>query len=442
MLVCGSNMVMLKKQTEETAMKLNVPKTSKRKLLKSGVVAAATLGTSPMIWSQTIKDIKLLQIGGSYSNMPEIAKQASKDLGFTIEMQAVDSNTQINRTLTQPKSFDVNDLLMSFLPVFAGKGLIQPVDASRYKYRDDTVSIWTMGKNKDGSAVSSQGTSPSEVLYYESKAGAKLSGSPTQWWSGVPSVYNADTLGIRPDLIGRPIDSWAELLNPKFGGKVALVDVPSTGIMDVAMAMEASGQMKYKDKGNITRQEIDKTMDLMVKLKKSGHFRAFWTTFDQSVNLMASGEVVIQSMWSPAVTAVRSRGLACSYPRLKEGFRGWGSVLAPQAHLTGMKLDAFYEYANWYNSGWVGSFMARQGYYSSVLKTAQAAMKPEDWNFWYEGKAAVADVVDPYGNKIGKTGDVRDGGSYWDRMGKIACWDTKMTEDRHLTRRWNEFVSS
>ena len=38
----------------------------------------------------------------------------------------------------------------------------------------------------------------------------------------------------------------------------------------------------------------------MIELKKSGHFRSFWTNFDQSVNLMASGEVVIQSMWSPA----------------------------------------------------------------------------------------------------------------------------------------------
>ena len=81
---------------------------------------------------------------------------------------------------------------------------------------------------------------------------------------------------------------------------------PSIGIMDVAMALEARGDMKYGDKGNMTKAEIDKTIDIMIGLKKSGHFRAFWTNFDQSVNLMASGEVVIQSMWSPAVTAVRS----------------------------------------------------------------------------------------------------------------------------------------
>jgi putative spermidine/putrescine transport system substrate-binding protein len=24
----------------------------------------------------------------------------------------------------------------------------------------------------------------------------------------IPTIYNADTLGIRPDLIGRPINNW------------------------------------------------------------------------------------------------------------------------------------------------------------------------------------------------------------------------------------------
>ena len=93
--------------------------------------------------------------------------------------------------------------------------------------------------------------------------------------------------------------------------------------MDVAMVLESRGDMKYGDKGNMTKDEIDKTIKFMIESKKSGHFRAFWKTFDESVNLMASGEVVIQSMWSPAVTAVRSRGIPCYYAPLKEGYRGW-----------------------------------------------------------------------------------------------------------------------
>ena len=35
----------------------------------------------------------------------------------------------------------------------------------------------------------------------------------------IPTIYNADTLGIRPDLVGRPITSWKDILDPTFKGK-------------------------------------------------------------------------------------------------------------------------------------------------------------------------------------------------------------------------------
>ena len=66
---------------------------------------------------------------------------------------------------------------------------------------------------------------------------------------------------------------------------------------------------------------------------------------------MASGEVVIQSMWSPAVAAVRSKGIACIYQPLKEGYRAWGGGLGLAKHLAGAQLDAAYEYINWYTVG-------------------------------------------------------------------------------------------
>ena len=41
-----------------------------------------------------------------------------------------------------------------------------------------------------------------------------------------------------------------------------------------------------------------------------------------------------------------------------------------------------------------------------------------------------------------KKGVTRDGGSFWERMGNIACWNTVMDEDKYLTKRWNEFVGA
>jgi putative spermidine/putrescine transport system substrate-binding protein len=212
--------------------------------------------------------------------------------------------------------------------------------------------------------------------------------------------------------------------------------------MDAAMAIEARGDIKYGDKGNMTKEEIDQTIDILIDAKRNGQFRAFWTTFDESVNLMASGEVILQSMWSPAVTAVRSRGIDCYYVPLKEGYRAWGSCIAPMAHLSGLKLDAAYEYLNWYQSGWQGGFIAKQGYYTSVPETAKQFMTPNEWDYWYEGKPAQEVIKDPYGNVMEQPGRVRDGGSFWERMGNVACWNTLMDENRYMIQRWNEFVAA
>ncbi|MBV9755448.1 MAG: extracellular solute-binding protein [Alphaproteobacteria bacterium] len=421
---------------------------TRRQVMKAAAVGTgAALGSGlvngfPTIWAQNLKDIKLVQVGGSYSAIIDIGKQASKDLGFTVEMQTADHSALLNRLVNEPKTIDIADIEYFFQYFMVGRNIIQPIPVNKYKLWDKTVPIFTNGEYPDGSMVSAQGTLPYKVQYLESANAKTFAKHPTDLLAGVPTVFNADTLGIRPDLIHRPIEHWGELLNPEFKGKSAIVDVPSIGIMDAAMAIEARGDFKYGDKGNMTRAEIDKTIGILTAAKKAGQFRAFWTTFDESVNLMASGEVMIQSMWSPAVTAVRSRGIDCYYVPLQEGYRGWASCVAPMAHLSGLKLDAAIEYINWYNSGWQGGFIAKQGYYSSVPETARKFLTPAEWDYWYDGKPAQQDIMDPYGHLMEKAGRTRDGGGFWQRMGHIACWNTLMDEDRYMVRRWNEFVSA
>ena len=41
-----------------------------------------------------------------------------------------------------------------------------------------------------------------------------------------------------------------------------------------------------------------------------------------------------------------------------------------------------------------------------------------------------------------KAGAVRDGGSFQERMGAVACWNSVMTEDRYMVQKWNEFIAA
>ncbi len=422
--------------------------TSLGRLGRRGILAGAgaAIGTGavigfPTIWAQNIKNVTLRQFGTGVSNLNAVAEKVKQDLGFTLSMTALDTDAVTQKAVTQPKSYDIADIEYFAIKKVFPTGVMQPMAAKKIKNADKIVPIFTKGKlTPDGTMA--QGTSPFSVGFVDGPDGKTFAHGQTGWMTLIPTIYNADTLGIRPDMVGRPINNWKDLVDPAFKGKASILNIPSIGIMDAAMVMESMGTLKYADKGNMTKPEIDKTIAFLIEAKKSGQFRAFWKSFDESVNLMASGEVIIQSMWSPAVAAVRSKGIPCKYQPLAEGYRAWAGGLGIAKHLTGLELDAAYEYINWYLSGWVGAYLNRQGYYSAVLDTAKQFMSPDEWGFWIEGKPAAKDILSPEGKVMEKAGAVRDGGSFNERMGKVACWNSVMNEDRYMIQKWNEFIAA
>jgi putative spermidine/putrescine transport system substrate-binding protein len=418
---------------------------TRRKILKNAAVAGVGVASTgaitgfPMIWAQNIKDITLRQFGTGVSNLNAISEKCKEDLGFDLQLTSLDSDSVTQRAVTQPRSFDIADIEYWICKKVFPAGNMQPLDTSRLKNFSKISPLFINGKLTPESTIA-QGTAPHTVGFVESKDSTTFASEPTNWMTLIPTIYNADTLGIRPDLVGRPITNWSDIMDPAFKGKTSILNIPSIGIMDAAMICESMGELTYGDKGNMTRAEIDKTMAILTEAKKNGQFRAFWKSFDESVNLMASGEVVIQSMWSPAVAAVKSRGIDCRYQPLEEGYRSWGGGLGIAKHLTGLELDAAYEYIDWYLSGWVGAYLNRQGYYSAAPETSKQFMSEDEWGFWIEGKQAKGDILSPTGDVMEKAGAVRDGGSYWDRMGQVACWNSVMDENQYMIRKWNEFI--
>jgi putative spermidine/putrescine transport system substrate-binding protein len=422
------------------------PGTTRRAVLKGvGAVAGAAAGSQaitgfPAVWSQEPKVLRYL--GTAVNQSDDITKKVLADTGIKIEYISATTDDVTKRVVTQPNSFDILDTEYFSLKKLIPSGNILSLDAKKIKEFDNITPIFTKGELPNGKKIGDQGTAPKKVMFLEGQHSTKFAGHPTQWVTLIPTVYNADTLGIRPDLIKRPISNWSELLNPEFKGKAAILNIPSIGIMDAAMVIESMGKYKYPDKGNMTKAEIDMTTSLLAEAKKAGQFRAFWKDFNESVNLMASGETVIQSMWSPAVTAVRTKGIPCIFQPLKEGYRSWASGFCVSKAVTGKKAEWAYEFVNWFLSGWAGAYLNRQGYYSAVLSTAKANMEPYEWAYWMEGKPAAKDIHAPDGSLLEKAGATRDGGSYDERMGAVACWNSIMDENDYMVRKWNEFIAA
>jgi spermidine/putrescine-binding protein len=122
-------------------------------------------------------------------------------------------------------------------------------------------------------------------------------------------------------------------------------------------------------------------------------------------------------MWSPAVTAVRTKGIPCTFQPLKEGYRSWASGFCMSKGVTPKQADMIYEFINWYLSGWAGAYLNRQGYYSAVLPTAKAQMEPYEWAYWMEGKPAEKDIKGPDGSLLEKAGATSPAGTRsWTKM--------------------------
>ena len=322
----------------------------------------------------------------------------------------------LNRLVTQPESLDIADTrVLGFLMYTVPRGMLaadRPEQVSSGGTRSCRSS--PRGEYPDGRKVSRQGILPVRGAVRRG-AGRDASSptGPTGWATAIPTVYNADTLG-HPPRPGRAADRalGTSCSIPSSRARRRWSTCPRSASWTPPWRSSARGDIKYGDKGNMTKdgdRQDDRHPD---RAKKAGHFRAFWTTFDESVNLMASGEVVIQSMWSPAVTAVRSRGIPCFYVPLKEGYRGWGSGIAPMAHLNGPQARRRLRVPQLVPVRLAGRLHRQAGLLQLGARDRQAVHDRERVGLLVRGQAgAGARSRTPTATVMEKAGQVRDGGS-------------------------------
>jgi putative spermidine/putrescine transport system substrate-binding protein len=467
---------------------------TRRELLVKGGVAAVAVSSAgalagaagaarskPGAYNGTLTVITLTV---EWSN-PAIQQQAEKDLGVKFNIQAMGTNAQVQKSITAPESFDIGGLYNYQMEPIWPTGNFQAVDRLKIKAWNDFYPIFTKGRVLVNSKTCTpgQGDAPFRTVFLDlngsthlppTREGAAKNKQIVQWWDeatnkpyqgkpqprwilGPPAHFNMDSMGYNADILQKPANqvSWGELLNKKWKGRVALLNDPAIAMIDTGNSVTALGLMKFKDTGNMTRAEIDRLIKILIRYKKAGHFRGFWVTFNESVNLMSSGDVVIESMWSPAVAALIAQGVNVRYAFPPEGMRGWCSCQAIPKHVAGDKLAAVYNYFNWMHEGFLGAEIMRQGYYVANGKTLLNWIKgprgklgkppftAAEYDFWYNGKPAPRDLPGING-KVGdiKKGQVRDGGSFLSRSCKYTAWNSFFRENVYQVKRYNDFLSA
>ena len=358
-----------------------------------------------------------------------IRQQAQRALGVDVDLIVLPTEALFAALLSRPEDVDLAQVEMWMIGDLVARGIVQPLDTSEIRRFDEIDPLFTHGK-VDDRAVPGYGAAPWRRIYAQG-SGPCL--------NAVPTICNCDTLGWREDLTAEPIRSWADLLAPRVRGRVGVADMPAVSHVELSMALSAAGLISYGDIGEQSAAEIDGTYALLGDLARDGQFSGLWGSYEASVTAMAEGRVAVQSCWPPAIAALRRMGIPVRYTMLEEGGRGWAGGLALMAHLVSERREMAIEYINWYLDGWPGAYLMRQGYYPSTPSAARAHLSGAEWDFWYEGAPALHPIQGTDGAEIGQIGERREGGAFVDRMGRIACWNTRMIEEARIRQHWDIF---
>lgn len=387
--------------------------------------------------SQRAGQLKLRVIGRSELVTAPIRKQAQADLGFAIEFEMIDNIEGLQRVITRPDSFDLYHQWHTADLMWTAR-CIQPIRLNRLIYGAEILQA-VRGRSGPSRIIDTV----FDRLFVQSDG--RLGPGPSGDLSMLPLLHGVDSFAYADalrDLIGpEEPESWRWLLDPRLQGRVAMVNDPVLGMIEAALAVEAQRGAAFSDIGNLTLEEVDEVAEALIARKRFGHFRGFWNSYEESVRLMTRG-VLLESIFSPGVSQLRSKGAIMTVSTPIEGCRGWHADLCLSAACGGEQLDMAYAYLNWWMNGWAGASAARQGYYATFPARVRAHLESGEWEYWYEGQPAPRPLKDPYGRISVPEGHLREGGSHRDRMSRARVWNTFMDEHSHVVRRWRDFLAA
>lgn len=78
-------------------------------------------------------------------------------------------------------------------------------------------------------------------------------------------------------------------------GQSAIEDTWLTTLPMAALYLKTNGLATIDNPTNMTASEAKATVDFLIERKSAGHFRALWRTWEESIDLLANREVVIEN---------------------------------------------------------------------------------------------------------------------------------------------------
>jgi spermidine/putrescine-binding protein len=241
------------------------------------------------------------RVGGEISALawtsyvdPKISAPFLTEKGAKIKNSALSSNDEI---ITKMKAGGLGkvDLISPnavYIPQFVAADIVQPIDV------DQVPNLKAVLPAIDRTV----------------RAAAEVDGT----LYAVPYLWGYDGLVYNATKITMPPASWMDVLKPEFKGKVILADGPNANF-------EIWPRVLGYDPERLTKDQLDKTVDFLVKLKKT-QVRAIVGDQNDQIELLRSGDAWIIASGSFAGLPTFAKGksgdkIAVTTP--KEGGASW-----------------------------------------------------------------------------------------------------------------------
>lgn len=280
----------------------DMPSLSRRDLLKGTAAAAALTAASPVLKSAFAADGEVIRIMGVETAALDDWSAFEQATGLTVEFVGMNSDPGIFRQEVVANEIGerIDIVLMDggIEDDLGEKGFFMPITG-------DDVPSWAKV--------------PEDILK------SPLATGPSGTQFGLPVVMNADSFAYYPEDIGEaePLTYALMFESDKTKGLVALENTWLTTFPMAAMYLNATGRTQIGNVSDMTPEEAKIVADFLIERKNAGQFRTFWSTWEESIDLLASREVIVENCWEPAVLEVQRKGKNVRYASTKEGYNKW-----------------------------------------------------------------------------------------------------------------------
>ena len=172
----------------------------------------------------------------------------------------------------------------------------------------------------------------------------------TAWWGLTSVAFRTD---IAPEYIPEDKHSWGILWDPKYKGRLSMIDSLIDGVMVAAIYSGA------KDPFDMTPDEVEKVRELMREQRPLlRYYTNDVTSWEQA---LASGEVIAAACWNDTATRLTKDGVPIMFMNPKEGPMTWTCGLVLNSWAKPEIEDRAYDLINAFlapSTGhfWIGEF--------------------------------------------------------------------------------------